>query len=249
MKALLFSNPRLTIYYSRKGFEFVHADLENFNYAKEIENLQTRVGKYSKLNTNYKITIENNHKAITTKKHKTYFSYVLMALMAAGFVSVAVFHLIYFAIAPIGIENGVWPLYSVATYMFAHSTFMHFISNVFIVAIIGLKLEEVFGCFKLILAFIITWIITTAAIWYFSYDVITLGMSGFGFSIMAIMLLIGYENPFVFKDLSFHKSLFILFILNVLTTFLFSSHISVAGHFSGLLAGIICYFLIFRRGI
>ncbi len=137
-------------------------------------------------------------------------------------------------ISPALVKSGEY--YRLLTAIFLHGSDLHFLFNTFFgILIICAGLEKVIGSFKFILVYLITGLISSLSVVFFSGNTLTLGASGAIFGVLGTFLYITVFKP---NRISSTDRVYVrnLFFINLIFTFI-DPNISISGHLGGLLAG------------
>jgi len=126
----------------------------------------------------------------------------------------------------------------ILTAMFLHGSFLHILSNMFALYILGFPLEKIMGKFRFTLLYIISGIGSGIAVVIFSNSLtLVIGASGAIYGIVGSLLFITFARPNWFTPQSV-RSIRLMILINLIFTFVISN-ISIAGHIGGLVLGLL----------
>lgn len=143
-----------------------------------------------------------------------------------------------------GISKYTFSYYRVFTSIFTHLDETHLIFNMLALYFCGNRLESFIGSLRYFFIYIISGIGSALCIGYLSNN-LCVGASGAIFGLFGCYLLLALKN----KSVLFYTLKYDLaptLIINLLITFL-SPNISVVGHISGLIIGLVTYFIFCRN--
>ncbi|MDP9018724.1 MAG: rhomboid family intramembrane serine protease [Candidatus Eremiobacteraeota bacterium] len=139
------------------------------------------------------------------------------------------------------VAHGQW--YRLLTSGFIHSGFAHIAVNMMSLYFMGSFTEGAMGKARMFLVYLGSLIASGAAIYYFSYDMPTVGASGAIFGLFGALFAIGIRTGAQGRQLI--QQAFPILAINLAFTF-FVPGISKAGHLGGLLAGFLLGLLLYH---
>lgn len=122
--------------------------------------------------------------------------------------------------------------------MFLHGSFIHILSNMFALYILGFPLEKIMGKFRYAILYLVSGIGSGVAVVLFSNSLtLVIGASGAIYGIVGSLLYITFARPNWFTPQSV-RSIRLMILLNLTFTFIIPN-ISIAGHIGGLIVGVL----------
>jgi len=190
--------------------------------------------------TNYNKGISNifNKENMSNKS----FSNILIALscLITG-VSFFMSNILNYGMNRFFVEQGLYVILIIQflLYQFLHGGILHMLFNSFFLYLFGNQVESLIGRNKFIIFFILNTLFVGIALLFFARGN-TIGISGFAMAILAYIFLElrSRNNPE-------YKSAGIFLVINILIGL--GGNISLVGHLSGAIFGIIFYYLLHRK--
>ncbi|MBU0996461.1 MAG: rhomboid family intramembrane serine protease [Firmicutes bacterium] len=124
--------------------------------------------------------------------------------------------------------------YRILTGMFLHGSIFHFLSNMFVLYVLGTALEKSLGPLRFFALYMLSGIGSGIAVMFLSSS-LTIGASGAIWGVIGSLLVITFVRPYWFTPRSV-QSIRSLMVLNLVITFLIPN-VSIAGHIGGLVSG------------
>ncbi len=166
---------------------------------------------------------------------------LLVTLFTGGFLNANLYRL--GALVPVSI-TGTPEFLRIISGMFLHGSIFHFLSNMFVLYILGTAIEKSLGPTRFFLLYMLSGIGSGLAVMYFSNSM-TVGASGAIWGIIGALLIITFVRPHWFTPRSV-QSIRSLMILNLVITFLIPN-VSIAGHIGGLVTGALLILLLLPK--
>lgn len=129
-------------------------------------------------------------------------------------------------------------LWRLVTPIFVHIGWQHFIFNALTLYFVGQLAEQIWGHHKFLALYVLSGIAGNVFTLFFTPNVIAAGASTSLFGVFAAIMVAGYfgRNPYL-KELG--RNYQALIIVNLIFN-LFTPSIGIAGHFGGLVGGVLC---------
>jgi membrane associated rhomboid family serine protease len=138
-----------------------------------------------------------------------------------------------------GVAEGEW--WRLASSMFLHVNFFHLAVNMYSLYFAGTILEQLVGRWRFLLLYFVAGLAGAAGALVLSPNVPTVGASGAIFGILGALFVLERRGM-----INTGGQIAGLIVLNLVITLVFSSFISVGGHFGGLIGGIVLMWLLLR---
>lgn len=155
---------------------------------------------------------------------------------------------VYTNFAMYNFDNPNFSLYQLVSYQFLHGGFMHILFNMLVLLSFGSYIENKYGARKFLIYYLLCGIFAALFHIYLStHNSVLVGASGSIWGIMALFTILHPNEKIVFFFIPYGikaKYLIpVLFLIEIVSSFLSNDNVSHYGHIGGGIAGVFIYFI------